>query len=122
MSARPDPDINFMEGAEALPRRNGELVFQEPWEGRAFGIGVALNNQRVYEWREFREHLVHSIATDEATDIPSGYYDRWLTAMEALLLEQGLITPEELDQRTEEFATGQRGDPADQDDDDHGHH
>ncbi len=26
----------------AVPRRNGELVFEAPWEGRVFGMTVAL--------------------------------------------------------------------------------
>lgn len=31
-----------MSGAAALPRRNGELVFEAPWQGRAFGLALAL--------------------------------------------------------------------------------
>ena len=100
-----------MDGAEALPRLNGELVFEEPWEGRALGIAVALNDQRVCEWREFRQHLVESIAADEEAGTPSGYYNRWLSAMERLLLQRGLVTSEELDRRTRELASGRREDP-----------
>ena len=100
-----------MEGAAALPRLNGELVFEEPWEGRVLGIAVALNDQRVYEWREFRQHLVESIAADEEAGTPSGYYNRWLRAMESLLLQRGLVTSEELDRRTRELAMGRREDP-----------
>ena len=37
-----------MEGDVALPRPNGELVFSTPWEGRAFGIAVALKNAGLY--------------------------------------------------------------------------
>ena len=81
-----------MEGPAAPASLNGELVFEEPWEGRALGIAVALNDQRVYEWREFRQHLVESIAADEEAGTPSGYYNRWLRAMESLLLQRGLVT------------------------------
>ena len=111
-----NPEVSEMQGAEALPRLNGELVFEEPWEGRAFGIAVALNNQRVYPWRDFREHLVTQISSDESSGIPGRYYDQWLRAMEALLLEQGLVSSDELEQRTVEYVTGQR------EDHDHGEH
>ena len=34
-----------MEGQAALPRKNGELVFDEPWQGRVFGMAVALHER-----------------------------------------------------------------------------
>ena len=43
--------------------------------------------------------------------LPSGYYNRWLSAMERLLLQRGLVTSEELDRRTRELASGRREDP-----------
>ena len=90
MSMQPDqqvsPEVNSMDGREALPRLNGELVFEEPWEGRAFGIAVALNHQRLYEWVDFREQLVGQISSDERAGIEGRYYDQWLRAMEGLLL------------------------------------
>ena len=125
MSMQPDPqvnaEVNSMDGPEALPRLNGELVFEEPWEGRAFGIAVALNHKRLYEWVDFREQLVGQISSDERAGIEGRYYDQWLRAMEGLLLEQGLVTVKELEQRTEEFATGQREDH-EHVDEEHGEH
>mgnify|MGYP000392023945 CR=1 FL=1 len=32
-----------IDGPAAPPRSNGELVFAEPWESRAFGLAMALN-------------------------------------------------------------------------------
>ncbi len=43
---------------------------------------------------------MESIAAEEEAGPPSGYYDRWLSAMERLLLQRGLVTPEELERRT----------------------
>ena len=37
-----DPRIANLDRSAALPRKNGELVFQAPWEGRAFGMAVVL--------------------------------------------------------------------------------
>ena len=53
-----DRVVAIMEGAAALPRKNGELVFDEPWHGRVFGMAVALHEQGVYDWEEFRQTLI----------------------------------------------------------------
>jgi nitrile hydratase accessory protein len=111
-----DDRVGLMEGEAALPRKNGELVFAAPWEGRAFGLAVALSDERCYGWDDFRTRLVDEIAA--APDDP--YYERWLAALERVLVEQGLVTPEELDRRTAEYASGERDDH--DHDHDHGEH
>ncbi len=90
----------------AVPRRNGELVFGAPWEGRVFGMAVALSENRAFAWDEFRERLVAEIAAAEAHGDGSGYYERWLASFERLLLETGVLTTDELDARTAEFTAG----------------
>jgi len=101
----------------APPRKNGELVFEAPWESRAFGMAVALHREGRYSWGEFSTHLAAEVA--EHGDRQSGnavfptapgaetmYYAQWLEALETLLVEKGLISDEELDARTAEFAAG----------------
>jgi nitrile hydratase accessory protein len=108
-----------MDGSVALPRKNGELVFEAPWEGRIFGLAVALSDRRVYDWGDFRARLVSEISA--AGEAP--YYESWLAAFEKLLLARGLVTAEELDHRTAEYASGERtDDDHDHDDEDHDHH
>jgi nitrile hydratase accessory protein len=122
MTARaPDAEIGLMDGAAALPRKNGELVFEAPWEGRAFGVAVALSDQRLYQWDEFRQHLIAEIQAGDARGAETTYYERWLAALERTLVERGLVTPEELDARAEEYASGAREDHT-HDDHDHEHH
>ncbi len=106
-----------MEGIEALPRKNGELTFDAEWEGRVFGMAVALNDQGLYPWRQFRDELAAQIGAADAAPDPSTYYERFLAAFERLALARGLITPEELEQRHGEYASGERDDF----DEDHGH-
>jgi nitrile hydratase accessory protein len=118
--AEPNPEITTMDGEVALPRSNGELVFEAPWEGRAFGIAVALNEQAVYPWRSFRDALVGHIASDEASARDTSYYERWLASLETLLLDQGIVTQEELEARHAEYESGERDD--DWDPDHHVHH
>ena len=90
----------------AVPRKNGELVFAAPWEGRVFGMAVALSDNRVTDWDAFRDRLAAEIAAAEEHGDDSGYYERWLASFERLLLETGLVEAEELDARTAEYAAG----------------
>jgi len=90
-------------GPAAIPRKNGELVFETPWESRAFGIAVALSERGVYDWEEFRQGLIAEIGESERKNFPSGgtwnYYELWTTSLEKLLLEKGIVKKEEMAQR-----------------------
>lgn len=93
-----------MDGEAALPRKNGELVFDAPWEGRAFGLAVALCDTRAFPWDDFRDRLIAQIAHDEAASVPSTYYERWLAALESLLLDRRLVTEAEIGARAEQLS------------------
>jgi len=100
-----------IEGPAAPPRRNGELVFQEPWEGRAFGLAVALRDQGVFEWDTFRSRLIAAIAQADrlpAGEARPGYYETWLAALQKVLADSGVVTPSEIEHRVRQFATGER--------------
>ncbi len=43
-------------GQAPLPRDNGELVFEEPWQARALGMGVVALERTGTTWAEFRQH------------------------------------------------------------------
>ncbi len=103
-----DRVVAAMEGTTALPRRNGELVFDEPWQGRVFGMAVALHEQGLYGWDEFREALIAQIAAAEAHGDPFAYYEIWLATFEELLAKKGLLTREELEEATYQFEFGER--------------
>ena len=99
MSHDTDGQISEMGGSEALPRKNGELVFEMPWESRAFGLAVSLSDAGVVEWPEFREALVTAIKVSERDKDGRSYYQQWLSALEKVVLEQGLVTEESMDGR-----------------------
>jgi nitrile hydratase accessory protein len=111
-----DERVGQMDGPAALPRKNGELVFEAPWESRAFGLAVAMSDQDQYAWEDFRQRLIAEIGAADASNAPTSYYERWLAAFESLLVERGFVSRQELDQRTAEYASGAR------DDDDHDDH
>ena len=103
-----DGVIAAMEGAAALPRKNGELVFDEPWQGRVFGMAVALHESGAYAWEEFRQTLIRQVAAAEARGGEFAYYEVWLATFEALLEDKGLVTPQELEETTYQFEFGER--------------
>jgi len=98
----------------ALPRQNGELVFAAPWEARAFGMAVALNEAGVYPWRDFSQGLAAETARADQHGTSVSYYERWLETLARLAMARGLVTPEELEARTAEYAAGLH--------DEHDHH
>ena len=106
MDTAPDRRITNMDEQIALPRRNGELVFGAPWEARAFGMAVALNDGGIYAWRDFSQRLAAETTTAERQGTFTPYYERWLTTLEQLALAKGLVTPEELQRRMAEYAAG----------------
>ena len=77
------PDIAYMSGPEALPRRNGELAFDAPWQGRAFALAIALSNRPGVGWDRFRTKLAAAIAERPG----SGYWDCWVDALDRLAHE-----------------------------------
>ena len=96
-----DPDVASPEAPAAPPRTNGELVFAEPWESRAFGVALALHDAGVVDFEEFRARLIEEIGLGEASRGPADggyrYYERWLTALERTLLAERIVDPDDLD-------------------------
>ena len=89
--------IASMDEQIALPRKNGQLVFEALWEARAFGLAIALNETGLYPWRDFSQGLATEIASAEQHGVSSSYYERWLVSLEKLVIAKGLLTREELD-------------------------
>ena len=122
MAGSIDQHIANMDEQIALPRKNGELVFEAPWEARVFGLAVALNESGLYPWRDFSQGLALEIATAEQKGLASGYYERWLASLEKLVIAKGTITPEELRARTAQQALDEQDDHHHHDHHGHEHH
>ena len=111
-----DPMLD-LDGPAGIPRRNGEPRFDAPWQGRAFGMAIALCEQGAFEWEDFRSRLIAEIAAaeDDAEDPSSQrdedgslYYERWTAALTGLLAERGVVPERELVARAEDFRRGAR--------------
>jgi nitrile hydratase accessory protein len=99
-------------GIAAPPSLCDHLQFDEPWQGRIFGLALALSEAGNYPWESFRQNLIRAIGQWERShtlnDPEWRYYEQWLTAFENLVLELDIVKPEELDERTEAFRLRQR--------------
>ena len=76
-----------------LPRRNGELVFEEPWQGRALGMTVVALERASIPWSEFAKRLAGAVRQhgyDPDEPAAAAYYAAWLDALEATLRGAGL--------------------------------
>ncbi|MDP3712437.1 MAG: nitrile hydratase subunit beta [Mycobacteriales bacterium] len=78
---------------EGLPRRNGELAFDAPWEPRAFGLAAAVvSTSFAGDWEPFRQRLIAAVAADQARP----YWESWAAALEDLLATSGLVPAHDL--------------------------
>jgi nitrile hydratase accessory protein len=112
-----------IDGPAAPPRSNGELVFAEPWESRAFGMAVSLYEAGAFTWPEFQAALVARIGAWEsmpARDEPYHYYQLWLAALEDVLIDAGAVSTDEIAVRMQALAQRPLGHDH-RDDHDHPH-
>ncbi|GAA1304000.1 hypothetical protein Psi02_44940 [Planotetraspora silvatica] len=100
------------EGPAAPPRSNGELVFAEPWESRAFGMAVTLYETGVFTWPRFQAALIARIAAWEAAPAEDecwSYYRHWLGALEDVLADGGTVFAGEVTARARALASRPTG-------------
>jgi nitrile hydratase accessory protein len=104
-----EPEVTAMTGPEALPRSNGELVFEAPWQARAFGVAVSLVQAQGLDWEAFRSRLIEQIGAWESEHRNSAsdayeYYEHWLAALERLVLETGMLSAADLELQIDQIA------------------
>lgn len=90
----------MMGNEDRPPRDNGALYFGADWERTAFGVALGLARAGYFEWEDFRQQLIAAITRWESghplNDESWSYYDCWLAALEAMIIEAGLSTPAEV--------------------------
>lgn len=114
MTAASNPSMDELDLPANLspPMENGELVFAAPWQGRIFGMAKALCDLGLYQWDEFRAHLIAEIAKHDAQhahDEAYEYYDHFQAALLALIQEKKLLTPQELEGRFQQLEARPHG-------------
>lgn len=88
---------------DSPPRSNGKLLFNGEWERTVFGIALALSKQGHFEWEDFRNNLINTIAAWEQQVCEENtrwdYYERYTMALIAMLEQCGILKPGELEQQ-----------------------
>ena len=73
---------------------NGEVLFEEPWQGRVFGMAVALHEAGLFDWSEFQARLIEVIGDWDRQASDAGtyhYYQHFQRALNNLLAAKGLV-------------------------------
>jgi nitrile hydratase subunit beta len=97
-------DVGGMDGFGPVPYDGGESeTFHERWEGEAYATFVATLGNRFASIDEFR-HSIERMPPDRYLE--ASYYDRWVTALARLLLENDAIDREAFAARTAAFEAG----------------
>ena len=96
-----DPKI-----ADVIPRKSGEPLFRAAWEKRAFGIAVALCEKGLIPFDDLRWRVAAAISTWERAnqdhELRFSFFERWLLALERLVVDRNIVSREELQRRASE--------------------
>jgi nitrile hydratase accessory protein len=82
-----------------LPSMNEGFVFAEPWQAHAFAMTLQLHEKGVFTWPEWAAALTHEIRQAQAlgdNDDGHNYYRHWLNALEKMVIEHQLGTPDQI--------------------------
>jgi nitrile hydratase subunit beta len=86
-------DMGGMDGFGPVVPEQNEPVFHADWERRMYALANLAMRAAQINVDEFR-HAIERIPP--ARYLASSYYERWLAAVETLLVERGVVTREEL--------------------------
>ena len=81
-------------------------VFAEPWEAHAFAIAVKLSEKGLFKWSEWSDALTEEIkiAKEQGNpDFGNTYYQFWLSALEAILLEKNIVKKSDIKSMMEQW-------------------
>lgn len=87
-------DMGGMHGFGPVVRERDEPVFHAEWERRTFALALAAMRRRSFNIDEYRRTIERM---PPAQYLAASYYERWLYALENLLIEKGVVTRTEID-------------------------
>lgn len=83
-----------------MPQHEDEPVFREPWEAQAFALAVTLNENGLFTWSEWAEHLSAELHNSNPLADGSDYYVHWLSALQKLVVSKGVAAADNIQQLT----------------------
>ncbi len=91
--------INDLGGSPGGPIDKSQHEIED-WERLADAINVALGMKGLQTTDEHRR-AIESLPPEQYKEL--GYYERWVAATETLLVEKGVLTREEIDEKSAEI-------------------
>ncbi len=88
-------DVGGMQGFGHTKPLTAGPPFAEPWEGKAFALGLLAIRAAGANLHAFR----HAIERVPPAEYLSGYYARWLMGAQNLLQDSGVVSGEEVTAR-----------------------
>lgn len=89
-----------------MSQPHDEPVFAQAWQARAFALALKLSERGHFtqsEWTTALARQLRNVADRGEPDDGSHYYEHWLAALEALVIEKAMTTKASLDTRKEEW-------------------
>lgn len=87
-------DCGGMDGLGTVAIEDNEPVFHASWEARVFGLNWAIAANGFWSLDQYRFAMEDRPVLDYMRD---SYYAKWVYGIERLLLENGVVVPEELE-------------------------
>lgn len=81
-------DVGGQTGFGPVEREKDEPAFHADWEARVYALNTALVRRGVYTLDEFRDAVERMPPQDY---LAASYYERWLSAIERLTREKGVV-------------------------------
>ena len=101
-----------LEGELQPPMANGEVLFEEPWQGRIFAMTILLHQDGLFSWQEFQDELIEVIGQWDAVNDETRqyeYYEHFSVALKTLLDKKDIVASGELGRRVDEYASRPHG-------------
>jgi nitrile hydratase subunit beta len=93
---------SMLVATDSPPRLDGKLFFTNRWERDVFGLALSLSKAGCFEWEDFRQNLIASIARWENAPADCvnqprwDYYERFLEALLNVVEASGVLSRDEL--------------------------
>ena len=95
-----------------LPHDDARPVFAEPWQAQAFALVLQLHARGAFTWDHWTRTLSAQLrARSDENENGSRYYECWLSALEQIVNELGLIDLPTLAARKDAWAEAYRRTP-----------
>ncbi len=94
-------DLGGMHGMGLVRPYTEEKLFYEDWERRIFAMYIATLQCGIYSIDELRKNIEIMYPTHY---LDSTYYEHWAYCVEQSLIDRGIFTRDQIDQRVNELA------------------